>query len=385
MSGTHPLRVVTVIGTAVATLAVAAMAPSSAAPTAAQGRAQGRAQEPQEARTLVTAGLDNPRHLAFDRRGRLYVAEAGRGGADPCITGIDGNSVCYGTTGAVSRIGRRGGHRRVASGFPSLADGGGDYATGPTDIFVGKRGRYVVSIGLAQNPTERAGLPQAGRRFMGTLASGRFHRGRFVFADLAGYEAEANPDRGLRNSDPGGFIRRGQGFVVADAGGNDVLAVSRRGKVSAVRTFGTRPVPPIGAGPPLDMESVPSSVARGRNGVVFVSELTGFPFPVGSARIYRIAPGQRTQVFATGLTNVTDLTVYRGQLYAVQLADEGLLASGGLPSGSLVRVVPGGRHVTVADNLQSPYGVAIRRGKAYVTTCSSCAGEGGVLKIPLFR
>ena len=401
MSGTNPLRVVTVIGTAVATLAVAAMAPTSAAPSVAQGQAQGQAQkqaqgqaqkqaqnqarQPQGARTLVPAGLDNPRHLAFDRRGRLYVAEAGRGGTDPCITGLDGNSVCFGTTGAVSRIGPRGGHRRVASGFPSLSLGG-DSAIGPTDILLGKRGRYFVTIGLGDNPNVRPELPQVGRRFMGTLTSGRFHRGRFVLADLAGYEAAANPDRGLRDSNPGGFIRRGRGFVVADAGGNDIVAVSRRGNVSAIRTFGTRRVPvPDSAGPPVDMQSVPTSVARGRKGVLFVSELTGFPFPAGRARIFRVVPGQRTQVFATGLTNVTDLTVYRGQLYAVQIADEGFLASGGVPSGSLVRVVPGGTPVTVADNLQAPYGVAIRRGKAYVTTCSVCAGRGGVVRIPLFR
>jgi hypothetical protein len=385
MSATHRLRLITLLGTALATLAVSgAVAPVSAVPTVAQRQAhkQAQKQQGQESRTLVASGFDNPRQLAFDRRGRLYVAEAGRGGAGPCITGGAGTRVCFGASGAVSRIGRRGRHHRVASGFPSLAAAGGGFAIGPADILPGKRGRYTLSIGLENNPAVRARLPWVGRHFMGTLTAGRFHHGRFVLADLGRYEAAADPDHGGPDTDPVGFIRRGRGFVVADAGANDIVAVSRRGNVSAIRTFGTRKEPNPFGGPPVDMQSVPTSVVRGRNGVLFVSELTGFPFPPGAARIFRIVPGQRTQVFATGLTNVTDLAVHRGQLYAVQIADQGLLAPG-MPSGSLVRVVPGGTPVTVADNLQAPYGVAIRRGKAYVTTCSVCPGGGGVVKIPL--
>jgi len=43
-------------------------------------------------------------------------------------------------------------------------------------------------------------------------------------------------------------------------------------------------------------------------------------------------------VYASGLTNVTDLTWSHGRLYAVQIADGGLLAANGLPMGSLHRV-----------------------------------------------
>ena len=63
--------------------------------------------------------------------------------------------------------------------------------------------------------------------------------------------------------------------------------------------------------------------------------------------------------------------------------DAGLLAAEGLPMGSLVKVGRDGSHTTVADELPAPYGVAMHRGKAYVTTCSVCAGEGQVVSIPL--
>jgi hypothetical protein len=43
----------------------------------------------------------------------------------------------------------------------------------------------------------------------------------------------------------------------------------------------------------------------------------------------------------------------------------------------------GSTHTTVADNLTSPYGIALHKGSAYVTTCSTCAGGGELLRVPL--
>src|SRR5262245_2061237 len=84
----------------------------------------------------VMSGLDNPRGLAFGPQGALYVAEAGRGdigeGDGPCATAPGGTQVCYGATGAVSRL-WRGEQTRVATGLPSFATAAGR-AQGPNDI-----------------------------------------------------------------------------------------------------------------------------------------------------------------------------------------------------------------------------------------------------------
>jgi hypothetical protein len=379
MSGTHPLRLVTVLGTAVATLAVSA----TVAPGSAAGRAASPAASPDRAAAAtIASGLDNPRQLTF-RKGRLYVAEAGHGGSGPCFKGGEGTDVCYGASGAVSKLVRGGGHRRVATGFPSLAGKDGSAAIGPSDLVLRRHGRYVLSIGLGNPPAVRSTLPSVGQQFLGTLTAGRFGHGRHVLSDLAAYEASADPNHDGADSDPVGFIRRGHGFAAVDAGGNDVLQVNRHGLATAVRTFAARSVPsPFGG--TMNMEAVPTSVVRGPHHALFVSQLTGFPFPAGAARIFRLVPGRATQVYATGLTNVTDLAWHRGHLYAVQISDEGLFADKHEPpSGSLVRVVPGGAPVTVADNLPAPYGIAVRRGKAYVTTCSVCPSGGGVRRIPL--
>ncbi len=119
------------------------------------------------------------------------------------------------------------------------------------------------------------------------------------------------------------------------------------------------------------MQAVPTSVAtRGWDGAYYVSQLTGFPFPVGAANIYRIDPWTGTvTIFASGLTNVTDLAFNGRSLYAVQHATDGLFAG---PIGSVVKVKTGGATpadlTTVAGDLTAPYGIAIKNGSAYVTS-----------------
>ena len=78
-----------------------------------------------------------------------------------------------------------------------------------------------------------------------------------------------------------------------------------------------------------------------------------FPFVPGFSRIHRVVPGQAPTIYATGLTNVTDLAWHDGDLYAVQI---GILQGG---PGSLVKVNPGGSATTVAGGLFAPYGIAV--------------------------
>jgi hypothetical protein len=66
-------------------------------------------------------------------------------------------------------------------------------------------------------------------------------------------------------------------------------------------------------------------VVRGPDGALYVSELTGFPFPLGGARIYRVAPGSAPTVYATGFTNVIDLEFdSAGNLYVLEIDRNGL-------------------------------------------------------------
>ena len=126
---------------------------------------------------------------------------------------------------------------------------------------------------------------------------------------------------------------------------------------------------------------MPTSVVQGADGAYYISQLTGFPFEKGDANIWRVVPGQPATVYASGLTNLTDLAFAPdGSLYAVEIASNGLLNG---PIGALVKINPGSnQHETVVGSLFAPYGVAFGRA-AYVTTCAVCTGGGQVIKIEL--
>lgn len=72
-------------------------------------------------RTVVASQLDNPRGMAFDASGALYVTEAGRGGNSLTIPGpVPNLEMAFGTSGAITRV-RNGIQERVIVGLPSLA------------------------------------------------------------------------------------------------------------------------------------------------------------------------------------------------------------------------------------------------------------------------
>ena len=62
---------------------------------------------------VIASGLDNPRQLSFGSKGHLYVAEAGRGGSGPCVGGPEGGPVCFGKSGAITRVTPKGTQRRT--------------------------------------------------------------------------------------------------------------------------------------------------------------------------------------------------------------------------------------------------------------------------------
>jgi hypothetical protein len=351
-----------------------------AAPPGATARAGGDDDGP----TVVARGLNSPRHLSFGEDGALYVAEAGTGGSGPCVTGPTG-PVCFGLTGSVTRV-EHGMQKRVLTRLPSLAGAGGAEPIGPSDVEVYRHGWYLLNIGLGQDTTARARLGTAARR-MGTLVAGRLHGTARVVADWARFEAIRNPDHSAaHDSDPTGFALRKHSVVATDSGGNTLVRARAGHHVRSLAVFPDVDVtlPDGSTGP---MQAVPTAVAVGPHGDLYVSQLTGFPFPAGAAHIFRVRRGHAPTVYASGLTNVTDLTWSHGRLYAVEIASAGLLSPTGFPApkGSLVRVRSGDNSMpeTVAGNLDAPYGVAVRHGSAYVTTGTITAGGGTVTRIPL--
>jgi sugar lactone lactonase YvrE len=135
------------------------------------------------------------------------------------------------------------------------------------------------------------------------------------------------------------------------------------------------------------MDTVPTSVALGPDGHYYVGQLTGFPFPVGGANIYRVpANGGTAEVYAEGFTAIIDVAFGPdGSMYVLELARNGLVNAFIFNdwAGALFRVAPDGTRTEIAQGLLvAPGGVAVGSdGALYVTNNSIFSGQGQVLRI----
>ena len=372
-------------------LALAAVTAFGGAATAAPRTAKGGS----GGLTVVADGLDNPRGIGFGPDGALYVAESGSGGSGPCIESPEGGESCFGRTGAVTRITKRSQHR-VLTGLPSTAEEGGVAASGPVDLgFSGWTGYLLVGNPGGGTATRKQFGPGAAR--FGKLLKVDLHGIRTV-ADFPRFEEKNNPDKGAGaepgfeiDSNPNGLLVGRRSQLVTDAGGNDLLKVDHKGRISVVAVFPPRLVPaPPGIPdlpPEIPMQAVPTSVVKGPDGAYYVGQLTGFPFPVGAANVWRVVPGHKPKVFAAGFTNIIDIAFDRhGRLYVLEIATNGLLSAGEneLPQGRLVRVNRDGSRETLAsEGLSAPGGFVLGHGAAYITNNSILSDAGQVVKVAI--
>jgi hypothetical protein len=360
---------------------------------------------------VIANKLDNPRHVAVGWNGDVYVAEAGRGG-DPaqsksCFDSAEGFA-CTGATGAITRVFKKHGRlqqERVVRGLASFAPADGASAIGPHGVFVRGSDVYFTNGGpteptrgtppvtVLRDPTLVAEEPIS--RLYGTLLKlDRRHR-ISLLADIWRFERDNNPDAEVGNdhidSNPVDVFAGHRGLLVADAGENSVLRIGRRGRIEVVSVFPNLIVPsPFGGMTP--MQAVPTGVVVGRDGYYYVSQLTGFPFPIGGAKIFRVNP--RTGAFTTyasGFTNAMDLAFGRdGTLYVLEIDHDSLFPPVG-PSteGALFRVPRGGgtpQRIELPVPLIEPGGLAVAGRKTLVVSNHGReAGEGEVLEVTLDR
>jgi hypothetical protein len=203
--------------------------------------------------------------------------------------------VCFGATGAVTKINSRGEQSRIITGLPSIANKGddiqpaGSQAAGPSDVYA--FGRHIsVLIGLGGTPETRATLPPPGEK-LGTLIQTTKDYSTFrTVADLAAFEAKKNRIHDV-DSNPVGLLYDRGNYVVADAGGNTVVKVNPGGRMRTLTVLPdqTANVPGAPPGTTMQAQAVPTSVATvGFDGAYYISQLTGFPFQKGLANIYRL-------------------------------------------------------------------------------------------------
>lgn len=321
--------------------------------------------------TVVT-GLDNPRGIAFGPAGRILIAEAGVGGAPTSMTGH------------VTEF-FRGNVRRILT-LPSTFVPTGE-VSGPTSI--------AVPNGMGNMYVTMGGGPAA--PFGHLLRANPSHT--FEVADIKGYEFANNPD-GVQppDSNPYGVAMADDGsLLVADAGANDLLLVTKKGTIHTVAIFPTaaNPLFPSIGGPTV--QAVPTSIAIGPDGAWYVGELRGFPFAAPS-HIWRIEPGSRDVHCVAGATTGACTDWASGLRHVVSIAfgpDGDLFVSqfgpgpgppflpGWSTPGSVVRVDAQTKAIsTVYSGLAEPGGIIVDDdGVIYVTNQSTSATFGELVRI----
>lgn len=346
------------------------------------------------AQTPFVTGLQTPTKVIFTNAGNLAVAEAGLPSAN---------------TGRISLVDRTSGARRtLLSGLPSGIDPE-DAPSGPSGLAIQGTTLYVT-IGSGNGvvpgpvPGTEAANPSPSSPILSSLLEMRASRsldtslGGFsltpadhqtlkngatislanvvgerldvrVVADFPNFTEAPRSDflQNVRASNPFGVVVQGQSAFVVDASQDIVRRVDlNSGAFVTITNFGriTNPTP---VGPPT-IDPVPDSI-RLRGNQLFVTLLTGFPFPSGASEVRRISTnGTTNERAAGGLTTAIDafpLGDSAGDPMLVLEFSTNFLQ--GAP-GRLLLVPSTGVPATLANNLISPTSMAVdqRNGDVFV-------------------
>lgn len=324
--------------------------------------------EPEVVLTPVTDNVSQPRHLSVGADGAVYVANAGMGGED-CqeLTVGEGEEAetfefCFGNSGSITRI-ADGEAETFVGGIPSVFLN--DEGVGLHNVVVTESGDVygVMGFGLGFTPEHRTELGESAQ-FFGHLVQIAEDGTLTSVADILQFEADNNPDGGIVDANPYAVVLDGDDFIVVDAGMNALLRVTMEGDISVIAVFPSQMVdaPPFIALPDdaqMPSESVPTHVAVGPDGNYYVSELTGFPFQVGSARIWMVpADGEGdVGVVETGFTNIGAIAFdSEGNLLVLEIVAGGLLGvdeeNPATAAGALTRISEDGSREMLAGIAQ---------------------------------
>ena len=368
---------------AAATLAATLAAPEALSATAALA-APAPLTGPATSIEVVATGLNAPRGLLYDpRRHRVLVAEAGvaAGNTGPCGFAERGLFMCLGHTGSVLEYRESSGTAgRIITGLPSTAlQDGPTVVIGLHDVALHHR-QLIGAFGTLGNQPYRESLGPGGA-LLGQVVRLRESGRHRPVGDILGFQDTLHP--GHIEANPYGLLADlPSTVIVANAGGpggnqgNDLLAVHRSGSVVQLAQFPERvPV----ADPDVLIRSVPTTVARGPDGALYVGELSGDPFFPGEARVWRVVPGQPPTVHAQGFTTIIDIAFdHLGRLIVLQTGPNPFDSA---LEGALIRVAADGQRTELARaGLTNPGGVAVAGpGVFYVTSGLATGGNAGRL------
>jgi hypothetical protein len=374
-----------------ATLAAIGLTAATLAPTSATARQQVAATGGLTSTIeVVASGLNAPRGLVYDRyRQRVLIAEAGIGAqnlaaGNPCGFAERGLPFCLGQSGSIYQHNESGTPgSRIVTGLPSTTltlDGSTTIGIHDIDL----RGDVMtVSFGTLGNKQYRESLGP-GAALLGHTANVTPTGQVQPYGDILTFEDNLHAPLHIE-ANPYGVLGFSWGAIQVNAGGpntnkgNDLLLVLKNGQIFQLAQFPERPSL---TDPTRNIRAVPTSVAIGPDGALYVGELSGAPFFPGEARVWRVVPGHAPTVYQQGFSTIVDIRFdSRGRLIVLQTSNDPFDVDG---QGALIRVEKDGSRTTLASTgLTNPGGVALVNDRTfYVTTrLASADGSGSLVKV----
>lgn len=385
--------------------------------------------------TTIVDGISNARGVSFGPDGTLYVAEPGIGGNGNCQPSPSTlfQPICAGNTGSLVKVTPDGTKQRILTNFQSLAEQpSGNQGAGIQDLqfdslgnaylltgfagYPGNRDKETLELGSKypipetqlvtfppSTPDEVLNTPLLAQLYKVDLNTGSLES---IF-DFAEYEITKNPDNGDVVTNPYDLTISGDTAYIVDGGGNAAYKIKLDGSdgqgigipKNIISASELPSLPPGQEIPPglveflpdgqIAVQSVSTGGTIGPDGALYVGEYTGFPYPEGKSRIFRIGEDNKPEVFLDGFTHITDLTFdENGNLLVLQFSDTSQLEGDlrFLP-GSLIQVAPDGTRTTLVaagEGLESAAGLDIGPdGQIYITKRGVGPQLGEVVRVDI--
>jgi hypothetical protein len=252
--------------------------------------------------TVVATGLTNPRGFAWSPDGTLYLALAGWGG-DSRIAAAPGFTAARGLSSSVVTV-TDGCVTPVVQGLVSTKWEEADWVWGAMDVAFLNGDLYVLVSGAGPtwaSPTSRSGVFKLNDDGTMTLVADLTtwlpqHPPKFVPPDYSSdgslFDLEAT----------------GDALLLSEAVGGQIIKVTPAGEISILADLS-------------DQHPVPTGLAVGADGSVYVGYENAIPYPNGSSKVSKIAPDGSVTDAWTGLTRVSDVVLGPdGTLYAAELS-----------------------------------------------------------------